>query len=94
MIDLNSKSAQNGKPSLGFKAKSAVAQGLRDLFIDKLKDAYWAEKELTKAIPIMIKNATDVKLKEALTGHLEETRNQVIRLEEVFHELAESSGKK
>ena len=88
MIDLNSKSAQNGRPSHGFKVKSDVAQGLRDLFIDKLKDTYWAEKELTKAIPMMIKNATDVKLKEALTGHLEETRNQVIRIEEVFHEFA------
>ncbi len=85
------KSEQDGTQPKGVKAKSDAAQGLRDLFVDELKDIYWAEKELTKAIPKMIKNATDEKLKEALTGHLEETKNQVARLEEVFSSIGEKA---
>jgi len=89
MKNTKTKSAQNGTRTNGTTSKqekpdSEQAQGLRDLFEDELKDIYWAEKELTKAIPKMIKNASDDQLKEALTGHLEETKNQVVRLEEVF----------
>lgn len=73
------------------KAKSDAAQGLRDLFVDELKDIYWAEKELTKAIPKMIKNVTDENLKEALTGHLEETKKHVTRLEKVFSFIDEKA---
>jgi ferritin-like metal-binding protein YciE len=76
-------------PEKGLKAKSNAAQGLRDLFVDELKDIYWAEKALTKAIPKMIKNATDENLREALTGHLEETKQHVTRLEEVFSSIDE-----
>jgi len=90
----NSNSPQNGTSSKDVKAKSDVAQGLRDLFVDELKDIYWAEKELTKAIPKMIKNATDEELKNALTGHLEETKNQVTRLEEVFSAIGEKAAAK
>jgi len=75
----------------GVKAKSDAAQGLRDLFVDELKDIYWAEKELTKAIPKMIKNATSPELVEALTGHLEETKEHVTRLEEVFSSIGEKA---
>ncbi len=71
----------------GVKAKSDAAQGLRQLFEDELKDIYWAEKELTKAIPKMIKNASSGELVEALTGHLEATKNHVTRLEEVFESI-------
>jgi len=79
-------SKQNG--SLGaIKAKTDAAKGLRKLFEDELKDIYWAEKALTKAIPKMIKNATDSELVEALTGHLQETKEHVIRLEEVFSSI-------
>ena len=76
-------------PEKGLKAKSNAAQGLRDLFVEELKDIYWAEKALTKAIPKMIKNATDENLREALTGHLEETKQHVTRLEEVFSSIDE-----
>ena len=93
MTKTNSKSAQNGKqketPAKGAKASSDAASGLRKLFVDELKDIYWAEKELTKAIPKMIKNATSDELTEALTGHLEETKNHVTRLEEVFSSIGE-----
>ena len=82
-----SKSAQNGTTSQkgkGVKNKPDAAQGLRDLFENELKDIYWAEKALTKAIPKMIKNSTSNELTTALTDHLSITENHVTRLEEVF----------
>jgi ferritin-like metal-binding protein YciE len=54
------------------------------LFLHELKDIYWAEKNLLKALPKMSKGATSSKLEEALNSHVEETENQVKRLEEVF----------
>jgi ferritin-like metal-binding protein YciE len=57
---------------------------LMKLFEDELKDIYWAEKALTKAIPKMIKNATSTELLDALKSHLAETTEQVSRLEQVF----------
>lgn len=71
------------------KSESDVAQGLRELFVEELKDIYWAEKALTKAIPKMIKNASSDELVEALTGHLDVTVEQVTRLEEVFSSIGE-----
>ncbi|MEO6870372.1 MAG: ferritin-like domain-containing protein [Ginsengibacter sp.] len=65
-------------------AKVNAAEGLRDLFEDELKDIYWAEKALTKAIPKMIKNATSQELIEALEDHLEVTEGHVERCEKVF----------
>ena len=61
-----------------------VATGLRDFFEDSLKDIYWAEKALTKALPKMVKKATSQELIDALTEHLAVTQEQVTRLEEVF----------
>lgn len=87
----NASQKNNSKPE---KEKSDVAKGLRDLFVDELKDIYWAEKALTKAIPKMIKNASSEELKEALTGHLEVTVEQVKRLEEVFSSLDEKAQAK
>ncbi len=57
---------------------------LMRLFEDQLKDIFWAEKALTKAIPKMIKNATSKELNDALTLHLEETKEHVERLTEIF----------
>lgn len=62
-------------------------KGLHEFFVDGLKDIYWAEKALTKAIPKMIKNATSPDLVQALTNHLEETEGQVTRLESVFRSI-------
>ena len=73
------------------KSKPDAAQGLRDLFVDELKDIYWAEKALTKAIPKMIKNSTSSELVEALTGHLKVTEEQVTRLEDVFSLVEEKA---
>ena len=77
------------------KAKSDAASGLTELFEDGLKDIYWAEKALTKAIPLMTKNATSADLIEALNSHLTETEEHVTRLEQVFQLIGQKSfGKK
>lgn len=60
---------------------------LMKLFEDELKDIYWAEKALTKAIPKMVKKATSPELKEALEDHLEQTQEQISRVEMVFEIL-------
>lgn len=61
------------------------------LFEKELKDIYWAEKALTKAIPKMVKKATSTELVDALETHLEETEEHVARLEEVFSKLGKSA---
>ena len=68
---------------------SSVEQGsmLEEFFIDSLKDLYWAEKHLTKALPKMSKAATSEELKSALEEHLAVTEEQVTKLEEVFEML-------
>jgi ferritin-like metal-binding protein YciE len=72
----------------------ADAGTLHDAFIDELRDAYDAEKQLTKALPKMAKAASSPQLRAAFQAHLEETRAQVERLEEVFESLDEKvSGK-
>jgi len=86
-----------GKPTAKVKAgkpKDDTAHGLRELFVNELKDIYWAEKALTKAIPKMIKNATSGELKDALTEHLEVTEEQVKRVEQVFEKIGEKAQAK
>src|SRR6266699_4903643 len=55
-----------------------------DLFVHTLRDIYYAENQLLKALPEMIEKATDASLKQAFQTHLGETKNQVTRLEQVF----------
>lgn len=57
---------------------------LNDLFVDLLKDVYYAERKITKTLPTMIDKASSLDLRAALSGHLDETHNQVKRLEQVF----------
>ena len=57
---------------------------LDDLFVHTLQDIYYAENQITKALPKMISKATNPQLKQGFEKHLEETRNQVKRLEKVF----------
>lgn len=73
------------------KPKRNAAEGLRDLFIDSLKDIYWAEKALTKALPKMAKNATSQDLIKAIKGHLSQTEGHVSRLEQVFKTIGEKA---
>ena len=60
---------------------------IQELFVDELRDIYHAEKQLVKALPKMAKAAAHPQLKAAFTSHLEETKGQVGRLEEVFELL-------
>lgn len=55
-----------------------------DLFVHTLRDIYYAENQILKALPEMISKATSGELKGALKSHLEESRNHVGRLEQVF----------
>jgi ferritin-like metal-binding protein YciE len=67
----------------------ADAGTLHDAFIDELRDAYDAEKQLTKALPKMARAASSPELRAAFESHLEETRGQIERLEQVFEGLDE-----
>lgn len=60
---------------------------LEDLFEHQLKDLYSAEDQLTKALPKMVENAKDSKLKQAFENHLEETKEHKQRLEDICSEL-------
>lgn len=80
----NTKTSQNGKKA---SSKSGAGEGnsqLEKFFTDSLKDIYWAEKQLTKALPKMQKAATTEELKSAIKEHTAQTQEQVSRLEEVF----------
>jgi ferritin-like metal-binding protein YciE len=72
------------KASAGIAEKDSM---LLEFFHGEIKDIYWAEKHLLKAIPKMSKAATSAELKEAFSNHLEETKGHVERLEQVFEIL-------
>ncbi|HEX8038475.1 MAG TPA: ferritin-like domain-containing protein [Chryseosolibacter sp.] len=68
---------------------------LRELFLEQLRDIYWAEKHLVKSLPKMQKAASSEELATAFADHLAVTEEQVSRLEEVFEILGEKArGKK
>lgn len=64
---------------------------LHDAFLDELRDAYDAEKQLTKALPKLAKAATADPLRQAFESHLEETRGHIEKLEQVFEQLDEKA---
>jgi ferritin-like metal-binding protein YciE len=66
---------------------SAQTKGLEDLFMDGLKDIYYAEKKIVKALPKMAKGAESEELAAAFEKHLGETEVQIERLEQVFQLL-------
>lgn len=65
----------------------AKLKNLEDLFHHQLRDIYNAEKQLIDALPKMVEEANDPPLKKALSEHLEETKNQAKRLEEIGQNL-------
>ena len=66
-----------------------------DLFLDMVRDIYYAEKKLVTALPKMAKKASNQELKQGIEKHLEETKGHVDRLEQVFKTLGETArGKK
>ena len=90
--DKNSQNSTQKKSIL--KVSAMPSSQLMKLFEDELKDIYWAEKALTKAIPKMIKNATSPELVKALTSHLAETVEQVGRIEQVFESISKNATAK
>jgi ferritin-like metal-binding protein YciE len=69
----------------------AETQTLHDAFLDELKDAYDAEKQLTKALPKLAKASTSPELRQAFEDHLEETNGHIQKLEQVFERLDEKA---
>jgi ferritin-like metal-binding protein YciE len=68
---------------------------LEDLFVSELQDLYSAESQIIKALPKVVKTATSSELQECLEKHLDETREQVKRLDQIFEKMGRSSkGKK
>lgn len=82
-VNMSTDTASTGSGEM----KNSTSEGLGKLFTDQLKDIYWAEKALVKAIPKMIKKATNEELIDALEGHLSVTEGQVTRAEEVFKSI-------
>ncbi len=69
----------------------AQAKSLQDLFSETLKDIYYAEKQILRALPKMAKSAQSEELKAAFLTHQEQTEGQIERLEQVFDMLGKAA---
>src|ERR1043165_2402459 len=67
---------------MGFFTKNIKT--MDDLFVHTLRDIYYAENQIVKALPDMIEKANDSGLKQAFQNHLGETKNHIVRVEQVF----------
>jgi len=83
MVHLSSMICPNESSNPGEKNTMKI-DSLDTLMTRELQDAYDAEKQITKALPKMVKAVESAELKEALQDHLEVTKNQISRLEEIF----------
>lgn len=93
--DKSVKNAQGDTSSNFVNPAADAAQELRELFINCLKDIYWAENALLKALPKMRDNASAAKLSSVIKDHIRVTEMQISRLDEVFDMLGEkAAGKK
>jgi len=86
------KKSATKSPRKAAKKQASTNEGMESsqlmkLFEDELKDIYWAEKALTKALPKMMKNATSDELKAAIENHISETEEQIVRVEQIFELL-------
>ena len=87
-------SKKKTSPKKANKKETVSNSQLHEFFVDSLKDIYWAEKALTKALPKMQKAATTPQLQEAIELHLGQTVEQVTRLERVFESIEEKVAAK
>lgn len=96
MANTSTKKKSNGKSKSSNGTASAPVQNtqLEKFFIDSLKDVYWAEKHLTKALPKMQKAATTEQLQQAIEEHTAQTEEHVARLEQVFELLGKKAQAK
>ena len=90
------KQSSNGMPAgkTSMSKSSQETSSLEKFFVDGLKDIYWAEKALTKALPKMQKAATTQELKSAFADHLVQTKEQIVRLESVFEIIGKKAQAK
>ncbi len=90
-----SKATTSAKGSKSKSAHPKEEEGkLKEFFHDEIKDIYWAEKKLVQTLPKLAKAATSEELRDAFTNHLEETKEHVSRLEQVFELLGEKAQAK
>lgn len=85
------KAETNSEPKFKTGKSSASGSALQELFLDCVRDIYWAENHLVKALPKMIQAAGSKKLAEAIETHLVQTKGHVSRLEQVFELLGEKA---
>jgi ferritin-like metal-binding protein YciE len=78
------KNGTGSEPKFKTKTSAGAEPALMELFVDSLRDIYWAENHLVKTLPKMIQSATSPKLVDAIQNHLAETVEHVSRLEVVF----------
>jgi ferritin-like metal-binding protein YciE len=76
--------ASDRRAAMGFFSKDI--KSIDDLFVHTLRDIYYAENQILKALPEMIQKANDPQLRQGFQAHLGETKNQVARLEQVFRQ--------
>lgn len=84
------KKKETGDAKFTTKTSPKAEPALLELFVDCIKDIYWAENHLVKTLPKMEKSATSNELRIAIADHLEETKTHVVRLEKVFELLGET----
>ena len=94
MKTTTSKSTSRRGEKKDTQSNESATSKLQKLFEEELKDIYWAEKALTKAIPKMVKNASSQDLKDALESHLKETEGHVRRCEDVFASIGKAAQTK
>ncbi|UKT66146.1 YciE/YciF ferroxidase family protein [Pedobacter mucosus] len=83
------KQESGTEPKLSTKTTKEESPALNELFTDGIRDLYWAENHLVKALPKMISAATSSDLIAAIESHLVETKGHVARLEQIFELLGE-----
>lgn len=83
--------AKNVKPAKTGKMEDSE---FHEFFVDELKDIYWAEKHLVKALPKFKKAATSPELAAAFEKHTQETQTHIATLEQVFELLGEKAAAK
>jgi ferritin-like metal-binding protein YciE len=78
-----------GQNAMGLFTKDIKT--MNDLFVHTLRDIYYAEKQIVKALPEMIEKAADPQLKQGFQGHLREIENHVQRLDQIFKSIGEKA---
>jgi ferritin-like metal-binding protein YciE len=75
-------------------SQAGMDNDLHELFLEELADVYNAEQQITKALPKMAKAAESEELRQAFEEHLQQTQEQISRLDQVFESLGESMKRK